>query len=136
MTDQEFGLKDHKHNLIFNAIHEGFWGFGIAFHSTYAVVPLFLKLLDAPPIIIGSAAGVFTACAAIPQIAMAFIGQRIQNIKKGIVLAHSVMIPPMLLAGFIFGILAPTGPNVWAIYFGCFVLFSLGVGVVLSLIHI
>ncbi len=143
MTDQGFGLKEHKHNLIINTIHEGFWGFGIAFHSTYAVVPLFLKLLDAPPIIIGSAAGVFTACAALPQITMAFIGQRIQNVKKGIVLAHSVMIPPMLLAGFIFGILAPTGPNVWAIYFGCFVLFSLGVGVVfpiwadfLELVHL
>ena len=85
MTDQGFGLKEHKHNLIINTIHEGFWGFGIAFHSTYAVVPLFLKLLDAPPIIIGSAAGVFTACAALPQITMAFIGQRIQNVKKGIV---------------------------------------------------
>ena len=46
MTDQGFGLKEHKHNLIINTIHEGFWGFGIAFHSTYAVVPLFLKLLD------------------------------------------------------------------------------------------
>ena len=143
MTDQGFSLRDHKHNLILNAIHEGFWGFGIAFHSTYAVVPLFLKLLDAPPIVIGSAAGVFTACAAIPQITMAFIGQRIQNVKKGIILAHSVMIPPIMLAGFIFGFLAPTGPNAWAIYFGCFVLFSLGVGVVfpiwadfLELVHL
>ena len=35
MTDQGFSLRDHKHNLILNAIHEGFWGFGIAFHSTY-----------------------------------------------------------------------------------------------------
>lgn len=143
MTGREFGLRDHRHNLVFNAVHEACWGFGIAFHSTYAVVPLFLKLLGAPPIVIGSAAGVFTACAAVPQITIAFLGQRIQNMKKGMILSHSVMIPPMLLAGLIFGLVAPTGPNAWAIYFGCFVVFSLGVGVVfpiwadfLELVHL
>ncbi len=143
MTNKRFGLSDHRHNLFYNGLHEAFWGFGIAFPTTFAVVPLFLKMLGAPPIIIGSAAGVFTACAAIPQIAIAFLGQRIRNLKKGIIAAHSVMIPPMLLAGFVFGFLAPSGPSAWMIYFGCFVLFSIGVGVVfpiwadfLELVHL
>ncbi len=130
MTEKRFDLSDHRHNLFYNGLHEAFWGFGIAFHTTYAVVPLFLKMLGAPPIIIGSAAGVFTACAAIPQISIAFLGQRIRNLKKGVMVAHSVMIPPMLLAGFVFGFLAPSGPSAWIIYFSCFVLFSIGVGVV------
>ncbi len=130
MTEKRFGLSDHNHNLFYNGLHEAFWGFGIAFHTTYAVVPLFLKMLGAPPIIIGSAAGVFTACAAIPQISIAFLGQRIHNLKKGVMVAHSIMIPPMLLAGFIFGFLVPSGPSAWKIYFCCFALFSVGVGVV------
>ena len=133
MTEKRFGLSDHRHNLFYNGLHEACWGFGIAFHTTYAVVPLFLKMLGAPPIIIGSAAGIFTVCAAIPQIPIAFLGQRIRNLKKGMMVAHSVMIPPMLLAGFVFGFLAPSGPSVWMIYFSCLVLFSIGVGVVLPI---
>ena len=82
MAEKVLNLADHRHNLLYNSIHEAIWGFGIAFHTTYAVIPLFLKMLDAPPIIIGSVAGVFTACAAIPQIGIAFFGQRIKNLKK------------------------------------------------------
>lgn len=133
MTDQHFGLADHRQNLFYNALHEALWGFGIAFHTTYAVVPLFLKMLGAPPIIIGSAAGVFTACASIPQLATAFLGQRIRDLKKGVIVAHSVMIPPMLVAAFVFTSLNKIESNSWAIFFGCFVLFSIGVGVVLPI---
>lgn len=123
-------LANHRHNLICNAIHEAIWGFGIAFHTTYAVVPLFLKMLDAPPIIIGSVAGVFTACAAIPQIGIAFFGQRIQNLKKGVILAHAVLIPPILFIGVLFAFFTTIGTQAWVIYFICFIFFSIGVGVV------
>ena len=143
MAEKVLNLADHRHNLLYNSIHEAIWGFGIAFHTTYAVIPLFLKMLDAPPIIIGSVAGVFTACAAIPQIGIAFFGQRIKNLKKGLIISHSVMIPPMLFIGFVFAVFAPIGTKAWVIYFVCFMLFSIGVGAVfpiwadfLELVHL
>ncbi len=54
----EFTLKDHHHNLRYNLVHEFFWGFGIAFHTIYAVVPLFLRTLGAPESIAMSSAGI------------------------------------------------------------------------------
>ena len=44
----DLNLKDHNQNQTYNNIHEFFWGFGSAFHTVYAVVPLFLKKLGAP----------------------------------------------------------------------------------------
>ena len=40
--------KDDHHNLILNCLHEFSWGFGMAFHTLYAIIPLFLKQLGAP----------------------------------------------------------------------------------------
>ena len=45
---KDLSLKEHYQNQNFNIIHEFFWGFGTAFHTVYAVVPLFLKKLGAP----------------------------------------------------------------------------------------
>lgn len=120
----------HRRNLIFNSIHESFWGFGIAFHSIYAVVPLFLSELEAPTMIIGSVVGVFTACTAIPQIVTAFYGRRARNIKVAVMTVNGLLIPPMFVVGFIFAFIAPSGPTAWIIYYICYILFALGVGVV------
>ena len=40
---KDLSLQEHYQNQNFNVIHEFFWGFGTAFHTVYAVVPLFLK---------------------------------------------------------------------------------------------
>ena len=44
----QFTLQDHNHNLKLNLVHEFFWGFGMTFHTVYAVIPLFLSELGAP----------------------------------------------------------------------------------------
>lgn len=125
--------RHHRKNLIFNSIHESFWGFGIAFHSIYAVVPLFLSELEAPTMVIGSVVGVFTACTAIPQIVTAFYGRRARNIKVAVMAVNGLLIPPMFVAGFIFAFIAPSGPSAWIIYYICYIFFALGVGVVLPI---
>jgi len=123
-------VKDHQRNLSLNIFHEMFWGFGIAFHSTYAVIPLFLSTLGAPDIIIGSVAGVFTISAAVLQIFSAFWGSKIRNITKAVVAVHGLLLPPILAAGFIFAFIMPTGQNAWMIYYICYILFSLSLGFV------
>ena len=55
----QFTLRDHNHNLKLNLIHEFFWGFGMAFHTVYAVIPLFLSELGAPNGIAVSVGGLF-----------------------------------------------------------------------------
>ncbi|MFQ6615304.1 MAG: MFS transporter [Fidelibacterota bacterium] len=121
---------DHRRNLILNSVHEMFWGFGMAFHSTYAVIPLFLKGLGAPDVVIASVAGVFVISAATPQIITAFLGQNIRNLKFAVVAVHGLPIPAVFLAGFIFTFLKPTGPSAWTIYYVCYLLFTLGLGIV------
>ena len=59
--------KDHKQNLVLNIFHEYFWGFGLAFHTVYAIVPLFLKSLGAPNGVVISVAGLFSILVALPQ---------------------------------------------------------------------
>jgi len=107
-----------------------FWGFGMAFHTTYAIIPLFLKRLGAPDVIVASVAGVFVIAAAIPQILTAFIGRNIQNLKFAVVAVHFLPLPPIFMAGFIFSFLGPSGPSAWMIYYLCYLLFTFGVGVV------
>lgn len=123
-------LTDHRRNLVLNSLHEMFWGFGMAFHSTYAVIPLFLKGLGAPDIVIASVAGVFVISSATPQIVTAFLGQNIRNLKFAVVAVHGLPIPAIFLAGFIFAFLRPAGPSAWTIYYVCYLLFTLGLGIV------
>lgn len=128
--DQFLTPQDHRRNLVFNSIHELFWGFGMAFHTTFAVIPLFLKTLGAPDIIVASVAGVFVIAAAVPQIFTAFVGRNIQNLKLAAIAVHFLPLPPLLIAGFIFTFFLPSGPSAWMIYYVCYVLFCLGVGVI------
>ncbi len=107
-----------------------FWGFGMAFHSTYAVIPIFLMELGAPDIVIASVAGVFVIMAAAPQILTAFAGRNIQNMKLAVITVHGLPIPPIFLAGFIFTFVGPRGPSAWMVYYICYLLFTLGLGVV------
>ena len=62
----KFTLRDHNHNLKYNLSHEFCWGFGVAFHTIYAIVPLFLRELGAPESIAVSTAGLFSILIALP----------------------------------------------------------------------
>ena len=77
----EFTLRDHNHNLKYNLMHEFCWGFGIAFHTIYAIVPLFLRELGAPESVAISTAGVFAVLIALPTLFTAALGRNIRNIK-------------------------------------------------------
>lgn len=127
---RNFTSADHNHNLVVNSVHEMVWGFGMAFHSSYAVIPLFLKLLGAPNIVIGSVAGVFTIGIAIPQIFSAFWGGQIKNLRRAIISVHGLLLPPIVTVGFIFAFIAPTGHNAWIIYYTGYIIFALALGIV------
>ena len=120
-------------NLYLNCIHEFSWGFGIAFHTTYAIIPLFLKKLGAPDAVIISVAGLFSILIAFPMFFSAILGRNIRNIKKAVFLSHSVVLPPIFFTGFIFAFLAPTGPNAWMYYYVCFILYCLAVGFIIPI---
>jgi len=128
-----FTLRDHNRNLFLNTLHEIFWGFGVAFHSMEAVIPLFLAGLNAPKIVVGSVAGVFTIGIAIPQIFSAFYGTRIRNLKLTTILIHLLLIPPIFTAGFVFAFMGPHGSNAWILYYVCYILFTLSVGILLPI---
>ena len=98
----EFTLEDHNHNLRYNLIHEFFWGFGIAFHTIYAVVPLFLRNLGAPESIAISSAGLFNILIALPMLAIAALGRNIHNIKWAVILVHCLTLAVLFLMGFTF----------------------------------
>lgn len=128
MTISKLTQNDHNWNLFLNVLHEMCWGFGMVFHSSYAIIPLFLKQLNAPNIIIGSVAGVFVISAAVPQIYSAYLARNTRNIKLTAIGVHLLIIPPIFIAGFIFAFIGPTGPFAWIFYYICFLLFTISVG--------
>ena len=77
----EFTLADHNHNLRYNIFHEFFWGFGVAFHTIYAIIPLFLRTLGAPENIAMSSPGLFSILIALPMLVIAALGRNIRNIN-------------------------------------------------------
>ena len=129
----ELSKKNLTRNLYLNCIHEFSWGFGIAFHTTYAVIPLFLKKLGAPDAVIISVAGLFSILIAFPMLFTAILGRNIRNIKIAVMVSHSLVLPPIFIAGFLFAFLAPTGPHAWVYYYACFVLYCLALGFIIPI---
>jgi MFS family permease len=128
LTKNEF-----SRNLYLNCFHEFSWGFGLAFHTTYAIIPLFLKKLGAPDSVIISVAGLFSILIAFPMFFSAIISRNIRNIKKAVFISHLFALPPMFFAGFIFAFLTPTGPNAWMYYYACFILYCLSLGFIIPI---
>lgn len=124
---------DKRRNLTLNSLHEYFWGFGLAFHSTYAVVPLFLKTLGAPNAIVISVAGLFSVLVALPEFLTTVLSRNTKNIKGLAVSVHLTVLPPVLMMWFVFAFFAPTGPSAWIYYYICFILYGIGVGVVMPI---
>lgn len=130
----EFTLKDHNHNLKYNLVHEFFWGFGIAFHTIYAVVPLFLKNLGAPESIAVSSAGLFNILIALPMLAISALGRNIQNIKRSVIIVHSLVIIVLFMMGFTFTFINIDSLKVaWVVYFIYFLLYGLSIGIVVPI---
>ncbi len=119
---------DLKHNLTLNSAHEFCWGFGMAFHTTYAIVPLFLKQLGAPAGVVVSVAGLFAILMALPQLFSALMGRNIRNIKSVAIGVHLLVWPPVFMMGFVFAFFVPTGPTAWIYYYICFILYGISIG--------
>ncbi len=128
-----FTQQDHRHNLILNLFHEFTWGFGIAFHTIYAIVPLFLKSLGAPDIIIVSTAGLFAILVAIPQLFSALMGRNIKNIKRASLLIHGLPISVVFMMGTIYTFFIPSGPNAWLYFYTGFIGYALAIGYLLPI---
>ena len=111
-----FTLQDHNHNLKLNLVHEFFWGFGMAFHTVYAVIPLFLSELGAPSGIAVSVGGVFSFLIAAPQLISAILGRNIRNLKLAVLFVHSLVWVPLFIMGFTFTFFSPTGSSAWIFY--------------------
>ncbi len=125
--------KDHRQNLILNVFHEYFWGFGLAFHTTYAIVPLFLKSLGAPNGIVISVAGLFSILVALPQFLTTVLSRNRQNVKNLAIGVHLTALPPIFMMWFVFAFFGPTGPLGWIYYYVCFILYGLSVGMIIPL---
>ena len=88
----DFTRNDHNYNLRFNLLHEFFWGFGVAFHTIYAVIPLFMRGLGAPDYIVISSAGIFSIVIAMPTMFSAALGRNIRNIKRAVIAVHCIIL--------------------------------------------
>lgn len=129
----KLSLKDLRHNLRLNCLHEFTWGFGFAFHTVYAIAPLFMKKLGAPAAVVASLAGLFYILISIPQFFAAVLGRNIKNIKLAAISVHGLTLPSMFIAGFVFTFFAPTGDTAWIFYYICFILYGLSIGFVIPI---
>ena len=130
----DLNLKDHNQNQTYNNIHEFFWGFGSAFHTVYAVVPLFLKKLGAPEAIAMSSTGLFSVLVAIPMLVTAALSRNIVNLKKAVISVHCLILTISFFLGYTFTFThLGTSPGAWKVYFFFFVLYSLSVGIIVPI---
>ena len=127
-------LKDHYKNQKFNNLHQFFWGFGTAFHTVYAVVPLFLKELGAPNVIATSSAGLFSIIIAMPMLFTAALTRNVTNIKKMVISAHCTILIVTFILGYIFTF-SGIGKSLiaWKIYFILFIIYSLSIGIIVPI---
>lgn len=127
-------LKDHYKNQKFNNLHEFFWGFGTAFHTVYAVVPLFLKELGAPNVIATSSAGLFSIIIAMPMLFTAALTRNVTNMKKMVISAHCTILIVTFILGYIFTF-SGIGKSLiaWKIYFILFIIYSLSIGIIVPI---
>ncbi|MDG1847106.1 MAG: MFS transporter [Candidatus Marinimicrobia bacterium] len=127
-------LKDHYKNQKFNNLHEFFWGFGTAFHTVYAVVPLFLKELGAPNVIATSSAGLFSIIIAMPMLFTAALTRNVTNMKKMVISAHCTILIATFILGYIFTF-SGIGKSLiaWKIYFILFIIYSLSIGIIVPI---
>ena len=131
---KEFSLNDHNHNQKFNILHEFFWGFGSAFHTVYAVVPLFLKQLGSPEAIAVSSAGIFSILIALPMLTSAALSRNIISLKKAVISVHCSILIVSFFMGYTFSYSSlGTSSYAWKIYFLFFILYGLSIGIIVPI---
>ena len=131
---KDLSLKEHYQNQNFNIIHEFFWGFGTAFHTVYAVVPLFLKKLGAPEAIAVSSTGMFSVLVAIPMLITAALTRNIVSLKKAVIYVHCLILIVSFFMGYVFCFSSlGVSPNAWKIYLLFFLLYGLSVGIIVPI---
>ena len=129
-----FTIKEHNHNLRYNLFHEFFWGFGVAFHTLYAVVPLFLRELGAPEYIVVSTAGLFSIVIALPTLFSAALGRNIKDIKKAVIMVHCIILLTTFMMGYTFSILDPNiVSKAWKTYLIYFLLYAFSIGIIVPI---
>ena len=130
----DFSIDDHNHNLKYNLLHEFFWGFGVAFHTIYAVIPLFMKELGAPDYIVISSAGIFSIVIALPTMLSAALGRNIRNIKKSVISVHCIILFVTFLMGFTFTFFDSNLVNTaWKTYLIYFVMYAFSIGIIVPI---
>ena len=131
---KDLNLKDHNHNQTFNIIHEFFWGFGAAFHTVYAVVPLFLKKLGAPEAIAVSSTGIFSVLIAIPMLMTAALSRNIVDLKKAVISVHCSIVIVTFVMGYTFTFSSlGLSSFAWKIYFFYYILYGLSIGIIVPI---
>ena len=131
---KKFNLNDHNYNQNFNIIHEFFWGFGTAFHTVYAVVPLFLKKLGAPEAIAMSSTGMFTILVAFPMLITAALTRNIINVKKSVIKVHFLILIVSFIMGYIFSFSELAKLEfAWKIYYCLFIFYGLSIGIIVPI---
>ena len=131
---KKFNLNDHNHNQNFNIIHEFFWGFGTAFHTVYAVVPLFLKKLGAPEAIAMSSTGIFSILVAFPMLITAALTRNIINVKKSVIKVHILILIVSFIMGYVFSFSELAKLEfAWKIYYCLFIFYGLSIGIIVPI---
>ena len=131
---EKFNLNDHNDNQNFNIIHEFFWGFGTAFHTVYAVVPLFLKKLGAPEAIAMSSTGIFSILVAFPMLITAALTRNIINVKKSVIKVHFLILIVSFIMGYVFSFSELAKLEfAWKIYYCLFIFYGLSIGIIVPI---
>ena len=125
--------KIHTHNTIFNAIGEGLWGFAMAFHNMNSVIPMFLAQLGASAFVLGLIPGGFILLLAIPQLFSAALFHQSPNIRKLNIVFHFALTPIAFILGIAFYYFEFSGNTGVMVYLILWVLWSLGIGVLVPI---
>ncbi len=123
--------QNHIRNTVFNALGEGFWGFGMAFHNINSVIPVFLAQMGAPAWLIGLIPGGFILLLALPQLVSATLFRNIVDIKRLNILGHLSVIPFLLGLVWFFFIHPTSGKTGIWIYMLCFTFYALAIGLLI-----
>ena len=105
----------------------------MAFHTVYAVIPLFLRELGAPSGIAVSVGGLFSFLIAAPQLISAILGRNIRNLKLAVLFVHLLIWIPLFIMGFTFTFFSITESSAWMFYLFLFVLYGIGLGIVIPI---
>lgn len=125
--------KTHTRNTVYNSIGEGLWGFAMGFHNMNSVVPMFLAQLGASAFIIGLIPGGFILLVALPQVVSAILFSRSTRIRELNIGLHFAMAPIAFLMGLAFYYFGFTGNTGIMVYLMLWVVWSLGVGLLVPI---